>query len=58
MAQVKAFEPGVDAKGMGLEVEGQGRVLRKKFNPLKVAAPPPHAFPVKMPSFRKELISQ
>jgi hypothetical protein len=34
---VKAFEPGVDAKGMGLEVEGQGRILRKKFNPLKVA---------------------
>ena len=55
MAQVKAFEPGVDAKSMGLEVEGQGRVLRKKFNPLKVAAPPPHAFPVKMPSFRKRI---
>jgi hypothetical protein len=32
---VKSFEPGVDARGMGLEVEGH--VLRKKFNPLKVA---------------------
>jgi hypothetical protein len=32
---VKTFEPGVDARAMGLEA--QGRTLRKKFNPLKVA---------------------
>jgi hypothetical protein len=34
-AMVKSFEPGVDARAMGLEAEG--RTLRKKFNPIKVA---------------------